>query len=66
MYGGPQMTAFVNTIVGITGINHYKDLNGGTPNCVSITPLVRHSRDRVLDDLSSQTDFSLFVSTDDM
>ncbi|KAM5530720.1 hypothetical protein V8D89_015613 [Ganoderma adspersum] len=39
MYGGPQMTAFVNTIVGITGINHYKDLNGGTPNCVSITPL---------------------------
>jgi choline dehydrogenase len=39
MYGGPQQTAFVNTIVGLTGINHYKDLNGGTPNCVSITPL---------------------------
>ncbi|KAJ3510668.1 hypothetical protein NLJ89_g4541 [Agrocybe chaxingu] len=40
MYGGPQQTAFVNTIVGLTGINHYKDLNGGTPNCVSITPLM--------------------------
>ncbi len=51
MYGGPQMTAFVNTIVGIAGINHYKDLNGGTPNCVSITPLVRRPRDRVLNDL---------------
>jgi hypothetical protein len=41
MYGGPQQHAFVNTIVGLTGINHYKDLNGGTPNCVSITPNVR-------------------------
>ncbi|KAF8897995.1 hypothetical protein CPB84DRAFT_1815762 [Gymnopilus junonius] len=39
MYGGPQQPAFVNTIVGLTGINHYKDLNGGTPNCVSVTPL---------------------------
>jgi choline dehydrogenase len=43
MYGGPQQTAFVNTIVGLTGIKHYKDLNGGTPNCVSITPFVRQS-----------------------
>ena len=41
MYGGPQQGAFVDTIVGLTGINHFKDLNGGTPNCVSITPLVR-------------------------
>ena len=41
MYGGPQMKAFVDTIVNVTGINHYKDLNGGTPNCVSYTPLVR-------------------------
>ena len=41
MYGGPQQPAFVNTIVGLTGIKHYKDLNGGTPNCVSITPNVR-------------------------
>lgn len=41
MYGGPQQGAFVNTTVGLTGINHCKDLNGGTPNCVSITPLVR-------------------------
>ncbi|KAF8154931.1 hypothetical protein B0H34DRAFT_753101 [Crassisporium funariophilum] len=39
MYGGPQQTAFINTIVGLTGIKRYKDLNGGTPNCVSITPL---------------------------
>ncbi|KAJ6629414.1 glucose oxidase [Mycena sp. CBHHK59/15] len=39
MYGGPQQPAFVNTIVNLTGINHFKDLNGGTPNCVSITPL---------------------------
>ncbi|KAJ7177032.1 hypothetical protein C8R46DRAFT_944089, partial [Mycena filopes] len=39
MYGGPQQPAFVDTIVGLTGISHFKDLNGGTPNCVSITPL---------------------------
>jgi len=43
MYGGPQQKAFVDTIVGLTGIQHYKDLNGGTPNCVSITPLVYKS-----------------------
>ena len=41
MYGGPQQAAFVNTIVNLTGISHFKDLNGGTPNCVSITPVVR-------------------------
>jgi choline dehydrogenase len=40
MYGGPQQPDFVNTIVSLTGISHFKDLNGGTPNCVSITPLV--------------------------
>ncbi|KAI0653796.1 alcohol oxidase [Cubamyces menziesii] len=39
MYGGPQMKAFVDTVVNVTGMPHYKDLNGGTPNCVSITPL---------------------------
>ncbi|KAJ7062173.1 hypothetical protein C8F01DRAFT_126103 [Mycena amicta] len=39
MYGGPQQPAFINTIVNLTGISHFKDLNGGTPNCVSITPL---------------------------
>ncbi|KAJ7111152.1 alcohol oxidase [Mycena crocata] len=39
MYGGPQQPAFVDTIVNLTGIAHYKDLNGGTPNCVSITPV---------------------------
>ncbi|KIJ96360.1 GMC oxidoreductase [Laccaria amethystina LaAM-08-1] len=45
MYGGPQQSAFVNTIFGLTGINHYKDLNGGTPNCVSITPFMMNWRD---------------------
>ncbi|KAF8154919.1 glucose oxidase [Crassisporium funariophilum] len=45
MYGGPQQTAFINTIVGLTGIKRYKDLNGGTPNCVSITPLSINWRD---------------------
>ncbi|KAI8969674.1 alcohol oxidase [Trametes punicea] len=39
MYGGPQMKAFVDTVVNVTGMPHYRDLNGGTPNCVSITPL---------------------------
>ncbi|KAJ7763137.1 hypothetical protein DFH07DRAFT_939310 [Mycena maculata] len=39
MYGGPQQPAFIDTIVNLTGISHFKDLNGGTPNCVSITPL---------------------------
>ncbi|KAJ6483613.1 hypothetical protein C8R47DRAFT_1186392 [Mycena vitilis] len=38
MYGGPQQPAFVDTIVNLTGISHFKDLNGGTPNCVSMTP----------------------------
>ncbi len=41
MFGGPQQGAFVDTIVNVTGIAHFKDLNGGNPNCVSITPLVR-------------------------
>lgn len=46
MYGGPQQPSFVNSTVNLMGIAHYKDLNGGTPNCVSITPVVRaiHSR----------------------
>ena len=34
------MPAFVDTIVNLTGIKHSEDLNGGEPNCVSITPLV--------------------------
>jgi choline dehydrogenase len=40
MYGGAQQPAFIDTMVKLTGIKHYKDLNGGTPNCVSMTPLV--------------------------
>ncbi|KAI0640680.1 hypothetical protein C8Q79DRAFT_434459 [Trametes meyenii] len=39
MYGGPQMKAFVDTMVNVTGISYSKDLNGGQPNCVAITPL---------------------------
>ncbi|KAI0762282.1 alcohol oxidase [Fomes fomentarius] len=39
MYGGPHQKAFVDTVVNLTGIKHFKDLNGGTPNCVSMTPL---------------------------
>jgi choline dehydrogenase len=39
MYGGPQQPAFIQTIQTLTGIARYKDLNGGTPNCVSVTPL---------------------------
>jgi len=39
MYGGPQQKAFADTIKSITGIKHFKDLNGGNPNCVSTTPL---------------------------
>lgn len=46
MYGGPQMPAFVDTMVNVTGIKHFKDLNGGTPNCVSITPFVCSSSHR--------------------
>ncbi|KAJ7207349.1 hypothetical protein C8J57DRAFT_1070989 [Mycena rebaudengoi] len=39
MYGGPQQPAFIDTIVNLTGISHFKDINGGTPNAVSITPV---------------------------
>ncbi|RDB29937.1 Glucose oxidase [Hypsizygus marmoreus] len=45
MYGGPQQTNFINTIVSLTGIKRYKDLNGGTPNCVSITPFMMNWHD---------------------
>ncbi|KAF8988450.1 hypothetical protein BDQ17DRAFT_1374045 [Cyathus striatus] len=45
MYGGPQQPNFVNTIVNLTGISHFMDLNGGTPNCVSITPLMMNWHD---------------------
>ncbi|TFK70863.1 glucose oxidase [Pluteus cervinus] len=39
MYGGPQQGYFIQSIQSLTGISLFKDLNGGTPNCVSITPL---------------------------
>ncbi|KAJ7347876.1 alcohol oxidase [Mycena albidolilacea] len=45
MYGGPQQGAFIDTIVNLTGISHFKDTNGGTPNCVSITPLTLNWHD---------------------
>ncbi|KAF9517618.1 GMC oxidoreductase [Hydnum rufescens UP504] len=37
MYGGPQEPAFASVMVKF-GLVKYKDLNGGTPNCVSFTP----------------------------
>ena len=37
MYGGPQQPAFASVMTQF-GLVHYKDLNGGTPNCVSFTP----------------------------
>ena len=40
MYGGPQQKAFASTMVSL-GLKKYRDLNGGTPNCVSFTPNVR-------------------------
>ncbi|KAG6915644.1 hypothetical protein DXG01_010608 [Tephrocybe rancida] len=46
MYGGPQQPNFISTIIGLTGIKHYKDLNGGTPNCVSVTPITVNWRDQ--------------------
>ncbi|KAH9851989.1 alcohol oxidase [Lenzites betulinus] len=39
MYGGPQQKAFVDTVANLTGMPHCEDVNGGNPNCVSITPL---------------------------
>ncbi len=41
MSGAPQQKVFVDTVVNLTGIAQFKDLNGGNPNCVSIAPLVR-------------------------
>ncbi|KAG7096632.1 hypothetical protein E1B28_004049 [Marasmius oreades] len=38
MYGGPQQQSFIDTIQSLTGITRCPDLNGGSPNCVSITP----------------------------
>ncbi|KAI3599065.1 glucose oxidase [Moniliophthora roreri] len=38
MYGGPQQQAFIDTITSLTGITRCPDLNGGSPNCVSMTP----------------------------
>ncbi|KAI0360771.1 alcohol oxidase [Trametes cingulata] len=38
MYGGPQQQAFFDSITNLTGISYCKDSNGGTPNCVTLTP----------------------------
>ncbi|KAG6811132.1 hypothetical protein H0H92_008828 [Tricholoma furcatifolium] len=46
MYGGPQQPNFINTVVNLTGITHSKDVNGGTPNCVSVTPITVNWRDQ--------------------
>uniref|UniRef100_A0A0W0G5B1 Glucose-methanol-choline oxidoreductase N-terminal domain-containing protein n=1 Tax=Moniliophthora roreri TaxID=221103 RepID=A0A0W0G5B1_MONRR len=48
MYGGPQQPAFIDTITSLTGMTHCPDLNGGNPNCVSMTPFTMnwHAADR--------------------
>ncbi|KAG6860207.1 hypothetical protein C0995_014264 [Termitomyces sp. Mi166 len=46
MYGGPQQPSFISTIQNLTDIKRYKDLNGGTPNCVSVTPITVNWRDQ--------------------
>ncbi|KAG7096694.1 hypothetical protein E1B28_004108 [Marasmius oreades] len=48
MYGGPQQHAYIDTIQGLTGMTHCPDLNGGNPNCVSMTPFTMdwHAADR--------------------
>jgi hypothetical protein len=40
MFGGPQQPAFLNSVVGLTGITHAADLNGGNANSVAFTPNV--------------------------
>ncbi|KAG8721074.1 hypothetical protein FRC09_008530 [Ceratobasidium sp. 395] len=39
MYGGPQQSSFVKTIKATHNVDLCADLNGGSPNCVSYTPL---------------------------
>ncbi|KAG9093186.1 hypothetical protein FRC07_011517, partial [Ceratobasidium sp. 392] len=39
MYGGPQQSNFVKTIKKTHNVDLCPDLNGGSPNCVSYTPL---------------------------
>ncbi|KAF8600079.1 hypothetical protein BDV93DRAFT_559719 [Ceratobasidium sp. AG-I] len=39
MYGGPQQSNFVKTIKKTHNVDLGADLNGGSPNCVSYTPL---------------------------
>ncbi|KAG9089557.1 hypothetical protein FRC06_001487 [Ceratobasidium sp. 370] len=39
MYGGPQQPNFVKTIKQTHNVDLCPDLNGGSPNCVSYTPL---------------------------
>ncbi|KAG5337120.1 hypothetical protein C0989_010727 [Termitomyces sp. Mn162] len=46
MYGGPQQPDFIDTIQNLTGIRRYKDLNGGMPNCVSVTPITVNVHDQ--------------------
>ncbi|KAG6873051.1 hypothetical protein C0995_003531 [Termitomyces sp. Mi166 len=46
MYGGPQQPYFISTIHNLTGLKRSKDLNGGRPNCVSITPITVNPHDQ--------------------
>lgn len=43
MNNGPQQPAFQATIKNLTGIVHSDDVNGGSPNAVSFTPMVSFS-----------------------
>jgi choline dehydrogenase len=45
MFAGPQQPAFIQALQNATGIRHSKDLNGGSPNSVSITPLTSNPGD---------------------
>ncbi|KAK7050037.1 hypothetical protein VNI00_005469 [Paramarasmius palmivorus] len=45
MYGGPQQKSFIDTITSLTGIEHLPDMNGGSTNCVSMTPLTLNWHD---------------------
>ncbi|KZT24337.1 GMC oxidoreductase [Neolentinus lepideus HHB14362 ss-1] len=46
MYGGPQQPDFISAIGNVSGLTHCPDINGGNPNCVSITPLTLNWKNR--------------------
>ncbi|KAH8077891.1 alcohol oxidase [Cristinia sonorae] len=42
LHDGPQQSAFEATVMNLTSITHSRDINGGDPNAVSITPMSIH------------------------